>query len=196
MKKICVFCGSSKGINDAYWDKAIDLADVLVVNDIELVYGGANIGLMKAIADRVLELGGKVTGVMPGDMAQKEILHENMTETILVEDMQVRKKKMEELSDGFITMPGGFGTMDELFEMLSWNQLGLIHKPVAIYNVDHFYDALITWLDHAVEMKLIRPEHRANILVGDDPAQMLEEMRYYKGLVAEKWVDRLKEKGY
>lgn len=196
MKRICVFCGSSKGIKDIYWDMAEQLADALVKNDIELVYGGANIGLMKAIADRVLAQGGRVRGVMPKGLAQNEILHENMTETILVEDMQVRKKIMEEMSDGFITMPGGYGTMDELFEVLSLNQLGIIHKPVAIYNIDHFYDGLITWLDHAVEMKLIRPEHRANILVGNKPEEMIEQMHNYKGLVAEKWVDRLKEKGY
>jgi uncharacterized protein (TIGR00730 family) len=110
MNKICVFCGSSRGILEAYSQQAEMLAEVLVENGIELVYGGANIGLMKAIADRVLALGGRVTGVMPGYLAQKEILHEGMTETILVEDMQERKKIMEELSDGFITMPGGFGT--------------------------------------------------------------------------------------
>lgn len=196
MNKICVFCGSSRGIKDSYAEKAEMLAEVLVKRDIELVYGGANIGLMKSIADRVLLKGGKVTGVMPGDLAQKEILHENMTETILVEDMQVRKKTMEELSDGFITMPGGFGTIDELFEMLSLNQLGLIHKPVGIYNVDHFFDPLIEWLDHAVDMKFVRPEHRANILVDDDPDGLIEKMNNYQGLVAEKWVDRLKEKGY
>jgi len=143
MNKICVFCGSSKGIKEIYAQKAESLSDALVERGIELVYGGANIGLMKSIADRVLELGGKVAGVMPGNLAQKEILHENMTETILVDDMQERKKIMEEMSDGFITMPGGFGTMDELFEMLSLNQLGLIHKPVGIYNVGGFYDPLI-----------------------------------------------------
>jgi len=172
------------------------LADALVENNIELVYGGANVGLMKSIADRVLALGGKVTGVMPGNLAQKEILHESITEAILVEDMQERKKIMEELSDGFISMPGGFGTMDELFEMLSWNQLGLIHKPVGIYNIDHFYDPVVEWLDHAVDMKFVRPEHRSNILVDTDADALLEKMWNYRGLVAEKWVDRLKEKGY
>ena len=196
MKKICVFCGSSKGIKKAYAVMAERLADALVEKDIELVYGGANIGLMKSIADRVLALGGKVTGVMPGNLAQKEILHENMTETILVENMQERKKVMEELSDGFIGMPGGFGTMDELFEMLSWNQLGLIHKPVGIYNIDHFYDPVIEWFDHAVDMKFVRPEHRANILVDTDAGALLDKMGDYQGLVAEKWVDRLIEKGY
>ena len=172
------------------------LAEVLVENGIELVYGGANIGLMKSIADRVLALGGRVTGVMPGYLAQKEILHEGMTETILVEDMQERKKIMEELSDGFITMPGGFGTMDELFEMLSWNQLGLIHKPLGIFNIEHYFDALLAWLDHAVEMKFIRPEHRANILVSADPEALVKDMSEYTEQVAEKWVDSLKEKGY
>lgn len=196
MKKICVFCGSSKGIKDEYSRKAELLADVMLKMDMELVYGGANIGLMKVIADSMLEGDGKVTGVMPANLADKEILHENMTETIIVEDMQVRKKIMEELSDGFITMPGGFGTMDELFEMLSWNQLGLIHKPVGIYNIDGFYDPLIEWLEHGVEMKFIRPEHHANILVSDDPYKLIESMMDYQGLVAVKWVDRLKEKGY
>ncbi|MCD4724349.1 MAG: TIGR00730 family Rossman fold protein [Bacteroidales bacterium] len=196
MNKICVFCGSSRGILEAYSQQAEMLAEVLVENGIELVYGGANIGLMKSIADRVLALGGRVTGVMPGYLAQKEILHEGMTETILVEDMQERKKIMEELSDGFITMPGGFGTMDELFEMLSWNQLGLIHKPVGIFNIEHYFDALVAWLDHAVDMKFIRPEHRANILVNTDPEALVKDMSEYTELVAEKWVDSLKKKGY
>ncbi|MEN8224368.1 MAG: TIGR00730 family Rossman fold protein [Bacteroidota bacterium] len=196
MKKVCVFCGSSKGIKTVYAAKAEMLADVLAENNVELVYGGANIGLMKSIADRMLSLGGKVTGVMPSNLAQREILHEGMTHTIVTEDMQERKKVMEELSDGFIAMPGGFGTMDELFEALSWNQLGLIHKPVGIYNIDHFYDPLIAWLDHAVEMKFVRQEHHANIIVNDDPSHLLKDMMNYQGLVAEKWVDRLKEKGY
>ncbi|NQT77112.1 MAG: TIGR00730 family Rossman fold protein [Bacteroidetes bacterium] len=196
MNKICVFCGSSRGILEAYSQQAEMLAEVLVEQGIELVYGGANIGLMKAIADRVLALGGRVTGVMPGYLAQKEILHEGMTETILVEDMQERKKIMEELSDGFITMPGGFGTMDELFEMLSWNQLGLIHKPLGIFNIEHYFDALLAWLDHAVEMKFVRPEHRANILVSADPEALVKDMLEYTEQVAEKWVDSLKKKGY
>lgn len=196
MKRICIFCGSSKGIKDEYTRKAELLTTVMLNMEIELVYGGANIGLMKVIADGMLDGGGKVTGVMPANLADKEILHEGMTETIIVDDMQVRKKRMEELSDGFITMPGGFGTMDELFEMLSWNQLGLIHKPVGIYNIDGFYDPLIQWLDHGVEMKFIRPEHHANIRVSDDPLELIESMMNYEGLVAEKWVDRLKEKGY
>jgi uncharacterized protein (TIGR00730 family) len=196
MKSICVFCGSSRGFKEVYADQAEKLAEAMHAKNMELVYGGANIGLMKSIADRVLDLGGKVTGVMPGNLAQREILHERMTETILVEDMQERKKTMEGLSDGFITMPGGFGTIDELFEMLSWNQLGLIHKPVGIYNIDHYFDALIEWLDHAVEMKFVRPEHRANILVDSDPYILLEKMMGYEGQVAEKWVDRLKERGY
>ncbi len=196
MNKICVFCGSSRGIKDNYAFMAEKLAETMVENNIELVYGGANIGLMKSIADRVLALEGSVTGVMPGNLASKEILHESMTETILVEDMQERKRIMEELSDGFIAMPGGFGTMDELFEMLSLNQLGLIHKPVGIYNIDGFFDPLIAWLDHAVDMKFVRPEHRANILVDNDPQVLIDKMGNYQELVAEKWVEDLKEKGY
>jgi len=196
MKRVCVFCGSSRGIRDIYSQKAVELAEAMLIEGMELIYGGANIGLMKSIADRVLEGGGKVTGVMPGSLADREILHESVTETILVKDLQERKKVMDELSDGFIAMPGGFGTIDELFEVLSWNQLGIIHKPVGIYNVDHYYDHLVGWLDHGTEMMFIRPEHRANILVDDNPAELLRKMLNYQGLVAEKWVDRLKEKGY
>lgn len=196
MKRVCVFCGSSRGYRDIYSQKAAKLAEAMLIEGMELIYGGANIGLMKIIADRVLEGGGNVTGVMPGSLADREILHESVTETILVRDLQERKKVMDELSDGFIAMPGGFGTIDELFEVLSWNQLGIIHKPVGIYNVDHYYDHLIGWLDHGTDMKFIRPEHRANILVDDDPAELLRKMQNYQGLVAEKWVDRLKEKGY
>jgi len=196
MNRVCVFCGSSRGIRDIYSQKAVELAEAMLIEGMELIYGGANIGLMKSIADRVLEGGGKVTGVMPGSLAEREILHESVTETILVKDLQERKKVMDELSDGFIAMPGGFGTIDELFEVLSWNQLGIIHKPVGIYNVDHYYDHLVGWLDHGTEMMFIRPEHRANILVDDKPAELLRKMQNYQGLVAEKWVDRLKEKGY
>lgn len=196
MKKVCVFCGSSKGIKPVYAEKAALLADVLSDHNMDLVYGGANIGLMKIIADRMLIRGGSVTGIMPGSLASKEILHGSLTESILVTDMAERKKRMEALSDGFIAMPGGFGTMDELFEMLSWNQLGLIHKPVGIYNIDHFYDHLVAWLDHAVEMKFVRPEHHGNILIDDDPAALLDKMMGYSGVVAEKWVDRLREIGY
>ncbi len=172
------------------------LADILVTNRIGLVYGGANIGLMKVIADRMLLAGGEVIGVMPGKLAEKEILHAGLTETLVVKDMQERKRVMDELSDGFVTLPGGLGTMDELFEMLSWNQLGIIHKPVGILNIDNFYDHLIAWLDQAVEMRFIRPEHRANVLVNTDPSLLINAMMNYRGLIAEKWVDRLKEKGY
>jgi uncharacterized protein (TIGR00730 family) len=196
MKKICVFCGSSRGIRDIYAEQAAMLADILVTNRIGLVYGGANIGLMKVIADRMLLAGGEVIGVMPGKLAEKEILHAGLTETLVVKDMQERKRVMDELSDGFVTLPGGLGTMDELFEMLSWNQLGIIHKPVGILNIDNFYDHLIAWLDQAVEMRFIRPEHRANVLVNTDPSLLINAMMNYRGLIAEKWVDRLKEKGY
>ena len=177
MKSVCVFCGSSRGIKDIYSEKAVELADAMLNENMELVYGGANIGLMKIIADRMLDGNGIVKGVMPGDLAAREILHEQLTESIMVKDLQERKKVMDELSDGFITMPGGFGTIDELFEVLSWNQLGIIHKPVGIYNVDQYYDHLIAWLDHGVEEKFIRPEHRANIIADDDPIRLLEKMQ-------------------
>ena len=196
MNKICVFCGSSKGIKSIFSEKAELLADALAERGIELVYGGSNIGLMKSIADRVLERGGRVTGVMPGNLKERELLHEKMTETNLAKDMQERKKIMENLSDGFISMPGGFGTLDEMFEILSANQLGLIHKPQGIYNIDNFYDPLIAWLDHAVDMAFLRPEHRGNIIISDDPDILLDGMMNYQRVEAEDWVDNLKTRGY
>ena len=180
MNKICVFCGSSKGIKPEYAEQAELLATLMVRKNIELVYGGANIGLMKSIADKVLLEGGKVTGIMPGNLAQKEILHEHMTETILVEDMQVRKKKMEELSDGFIIMPGGFGTMDELFEALTLGQLAIEEKPVGILNINGFFEPMLKQLELMVREGFLHPENQSMLLVSNSVEGLFKKMEGYK----------------
>jgi uncharacterized protein (TIGR00730 family) len=143
MKRITVFCGSSSGTEEIYTTQATLLGETLAIRNIELVYGGAKVGLMGAVADGVLNQGGKVIGVLPNFLGAKEIAHPKLTELILVATMHERKTKMNDLCDGVIVLPGGFGTLDELFEMLTWAQLGLHKKPIAILNVDGYYDALI-----------------------------------------------------
>ena len=143
MKRITVFCGSSVGTDSIYKTQAKIVGEALAKNNIELVYGGAKIGLMGAVADGVLSKGGKVTGVLPNFLRSKEIAHEQLTNLILVDTMHERKTRMNELCDGVIALPGGFGTLEELFEMLTWAQLGLHKKPIGILNIDGFYDTLI-----------------------------------------------------
>ena len=196
LKNICVFCGSSKGFHEKYMNHAKELAMELVRQNLTLIYGGANIGLMKTMADTVLEQGGKVVGVMPSRLTDKEIAHTGLTELYIVETMAERKEIMAAKSDAFIALPGGIGTLDELFEALSWNQLGLMHKPVSILNTDGFYDDMIRFLDRAGTDKFIREEHLKNLIVDKSPESLIEKLKNYSYQVAEKWVDRLKEKGY
>ena len=190
---ICVFCGSSMGSGDKYKDSAKTLAEYLVKHQIRLVYGGANVGLMRILADTMLDGGGKVTGVMPEALVAKEVAHDNLTDMHIVKDMQERKALMAELSDAFIALPGAFGTLDELFEMLTWNQLGIIHKPIGILNVDHYYDAMISMLDHAVNEKFLRPEHRRILVIDEDAERLIAKLNEFKPVTAEKWIERLKE---
>lgn len=168
----------------------------MVKEGINLVYGGADIGLMKIIADTILEKGGNVIGVMPQALIDKEIAHKKLTEMHIVETMSERKELMAAKSDAFIALPGGIGTFDELFEVLSWNQLGLMQKPVSILNTDGFYDNLISFLKRAEEDKFLREEHLLNLIVEDSPAKLIRKLKDYNYLVAEKWVDRLREMGY
>ena len=195
IKTICVFCGSSMGNNGVYRRKAEDFGQMLVKNNINLVYGGSNIGLMHALADTVLELGGKVTGVMPRHLADKNLVHQHLTEMHIVGSMHERKALMAELSDGFVAFPGGFGTLDELFEILSWNQLGIIQKPCALLNIDGYYNHLLDFLNHCVNENFIRPEHHHNLIVETDENLLLEKMLAFVPLRVNKWIDRLKEMG-
>lgn len=196
MNRICIFCGSSKGMDTVYSQSTEELAKVLVARGLDLVYGGADIGLMKIAADKILELGGKVFGVMPRDLANREIEHKGITEMHIVESMAERKTKMAELSDAFIMLPGGVGTMDEFFEMMSWNQLGYMKKPLGIYNVNGFFDKLLDFIHHATKEKFLREEHRNSIVCEADPDVLIAKITNFTFQEPKEWVERLKKIGY
>ncbi|MFO7828420.1 MAG: TIGR00730 family Rossman fold protein [Bacteroidales bacterium] len=190
MKRITVFCGSSSGNNGNYKLQAALLGKTLAQKNIELVFGGAKVGLMGAIADSVLEHNGKVFGVLPGFLKSKEIAHDRLTELLIVESMHERKTKMHELSDGVIALPGGFGTMEELFEMLTWAQLGLHKKPIGILNIDGFYDPLINLLENMVEKGLLKQINRGMLIISDNIDTLLFEMENYIAPHVPKWIDQ------
>ena len=192
IKTICVFCGSSTGVNNVYKERTKQLAEFFLQEHIQLVYGGANIGLMGILADTMLQQYGKVIGVMPQHLVDKEVAHFGLTKMHIVADMQERKTLMASLSDAFITLPGAYGTFDEIFEMLTWNQLHIVTKPVGLLNINGFFNSLIDMLDHAVEEHFLRPEHRGILLVDDNEEQLLRKMNDYKPVTAEKWIERLK----
>jgi uncharacterized protein (TIGR00730 family) len=193
IKTICVFCGSGTGDNPVYVERAKQLAHIFLKNKIQLVYGGANVGLMRVLADVMLEGNGNVTGVMPENLVQKEVAHSNLTKMHIVKDMQERKATMAKLSDGFIALPGAYGTLDELFEMLTWNQLHIVEKPVGLLNINGFFNSLLEMLDKSVQEKFLRPEHRGILLAEEDEAVLLSRMNNYKPVEALKWIDHLKE---
>jgi len=193
IKTICVFCGSSTGEDLVYTERAERLARFFLINNIHLVYGGANVGLMRVLADTMLKGNGTVIGVMPKNLVHREVAHLDLTEMHVVDDMQQRKALMAELSDGFMTLPGAYGTFDELFEMLTWNQLHILEKPVGLLNIKGFFNPLLKMLDKAVEEKFLRPEHRGILLAEEDEAILLKRMNEYKPVTAEKWIERLKE---
>jgi len=181
-QNICVFTGSQGGTLPAYSESAQQLARDLVARGFGLVYGGGNVGLMNVIADAVLDLGGHVTGVIPDSLVSKEVAHRGLSDLRVVQSMHERKALMAELSNGFIAMPGGIGTMEEFFEVLSWAQLGLHEKPCGLLNVAGYYDPLIEFLDRAVAQEFIKPKHRAVLLVESEPAILLD--RFEKELAA------------
>jgi len=172
--KICVFTGSRHGARTDYADAAKQLGRVLAERSYGLVYGGGNVGLMTVIADAVLDLNGHVTGVIPDSLVSKEVAHQGLTDLRVVQSMHERKALMAELSDGFIAMPGGIGTMEEFFEVLSWAQLGIHEKPCGLLNVAGYYDPLIQFLDRAVADDFIKPKHRALLIVESEPAKLLD----------------------
>jgi uncharacterized protein (TIGR00730 family) len=173
-RRICVFTGSRHGARSEYAEAAKRLGRDLVARNYGLVYGGGNVGLMTVIADTVLEMNGHVTGVIPDSLVSKEVAHQGLTELRIVQSMHERKALMAELSDGFIAMPGGIGTMEEFFEVLSWAQLGIHEKPCGLLNVCGYYDPLIEFLDHAVSEDFIKPKHRALLVVESEPVQLLD----------------------
>ena len=193
IKTICVFCGSSTGENPVYAERAERLARFFLENNIHLVYGGANVGLMRILADTMISGKGFVTGVMPENLVHHEVAHHDLTEMHIVSDMQERKAMMAKLSDAFMTLPGAYGTFDELFEMLTWNQLHIIEKPVGLLNIQGYFDPLMKMLDQAVEQKFLRPEHRGILIAEENEAVLLNRMNEYKPVQAKKWIERLKQ---
>lgn len=190
MKKICVYCGSSNGKNPAYKDVARQLGLEFAKRKLSLVYGGAGIGLMGAIADAVLEQGGEVIGVIPQVLVDKEVAHKRLTELKIVDSMHARKALMADLADGFIALPGGLGTLEELFEILTWAQLGLHQKPCALFNVEHYYDALIAFLNNTVEEQFVKNSHRSMLLVGDSPSAIIDQLMSYQAPVTDRWLGK------
>ncbi len=189
MKRVCVYCGSNRGSREAYADAAVSLAEVLVNHDIELVYGGASAGIMGVIADAVLERGGRVHGVLPRTLMHKELAHKSLTELHIVNGMHERKSMMAALSDGFIALPGGFGTLEELIEVITWGQLKFHDKPCGLLNVDGYFDALLAFLDHAQREGFLREESRAMLIAESDPVPLIRRFERYTAPVVEKWID-------
>ncbi|MDR6405989.1 MULTISPECIES: TIGR00730 family Rossman fold protein [Chryseobacterium] len=190
MKSITVFCGSSFGSDTVFEERATLLGQTLAKQNIQLVYGGSNTGLMKAVADGALNAGGKVTGVLPHFLQSKEIAHKNLTELILVETMHERKTKMNELCDGVIVLPGGYGTLEEFFEMITWAQLGLHKKPIGILNIDGFYDDLIKLVQTMVDKGFLKQINRDMLLMSDNIDELLEKMRNYQAPTVGKWISK------
>ena len=190
MQRVCVFLGSSPGKDAAYKQAAIDLAEALVEKKLTLVYGGSDIGLMGILADAVLDCGGQVVGVIPEWFVSREVSHDNLTQIHIVQSMHERKAKMAGLSDGFIAMPGGLGTFEELFEVWTWAQLGFHDKPCGLLNVAGYYDSLLDFLDRAVEQGFVRSEHRHMMAVEARPGILLQRLMHYQSEQVDKWIDR------
>jgi uncharacterized protein (TIGR00730 family) len=172
-RRICVFTGSRDGSHPRYAEAARRLGRELVERNYGLVYGGGNVGLMKIIADTVLDLGGHVTGVIPDSLVSKEVAHRGLSDLRIVQSMHERKAMMAALSDGFIALPGGIGTMEEFFEVLSWAQLGIHRKPCGLMNTGGYYNRLIEFLDHAVEHDFLKPKHRSLLILANEPPEIL-----------------------
>jgi len=190
MKRVCVFCGSSPGANPRYTAAAQGLGMLLAQRRITLVYGGGNVGLMGVLADTVLAHDGEVIGVIPQALMDLEVGHTGLTDLRIVGSMHERKALMADLSDGFIALPGGIGTLEELCEILTWAQLGMHAKPCGLVNVDGYFDHLIAFLDHSVRERFFRPEHRAMVLLETNPQTMLDRFERYRPPQLAKWIDR------
>lgn len=194
MKSICVYCGSNAGNKPAYTERAIALGDRIAKEGLQLVYGGGNVGLMGIVADAVLAAGGEVIGVIPEQLVGWEVAHKGVTRLEVVANMHERKKRMFDLADGFVALPGGFGTLDEMFEMLTWRQLGIGNKPCAFLDVEGFYTPLMGMIDRMVEERFLHPDQRNDLWHGDDIDAMIGWMRAYSPAHADKWMDEKRRK--
>lgn len=186
--KICVYCGSSAGKSPAYSLAAAHLAKTMCKRGIGLVYGGAAVGVMGALANAVLDAGGEAIGVIPRSLAIKEVAHENLTQMHVVSSMHERKALMAELADGFIALPGGWGTLEEIFEILTWAQLGFHEKPCGLLNIEGYYDGLIGFLDNAIEQQFVREVCRPMLMTAHDPADLLDQFAGYRAPRVRKWM--------
>ncbi len=189
LKAVCVFCGSSFGARPAYREAAQAMGRAIAQKGIQLVYGGGNVGLMGVVADAALAAGGRVIGVIPEFLVQKELAHKGLTELHIVQSMHERKAMMAMLSEGFIALPGGFGTFEEFCEILTWSQLKLHNKPHGLLNVEGYYDPLIRQFNQALSEQFISPAHRAMVLEETDPLRLLERMAEYEAPPMKKWID-------
>ncbi len=190
MRRLCVFCGSKKGDRPEYAESARRLGQLLAERKLELVFGGGHIGLMGVLADAVLDAGGTAIGVIPQALVDKELAHSGLTRLHVVATMHERKAVMADLSDCFIALPGGFGTADELFEILTWAQLGLHSKPIGLLNTAGFFDSLCAWLDRTVREGFLKPKHRGMLLEADNPEQLLDRLLQYQTIeTLPKWID-------
>ena len=192
MKTICIFCGSSMGSDPIYREKAEELADYLIAHDLTLVYGGADVGLMKILADRMLAHNKTVIGVMPTHLIEKEVAHKGLTEMIEVESMAIRKDKMIEISDAFIALPGGFGTLDEVAEVLVLDQLRIIEKPMGLLNTKNYFDHLVQYFKLGVDEGFIRQEHLDNLMVDTDVEALFKQLDQYQVVEMGKWLEDIK----
>jgi hypothetical protein len=190
VKRVLVFCGSSPGRRPEYVEAAAELGSLLAARELELVYGGASVGLMGAVADAVLAGGGKAIGVIPNRLVQAEVAHAGLTDLRIVETMHERKALMADLSDAVIALPGGTGTLDELFELFTWSQLGLHRMPLGVLNVVNYWDPLLAFLEHAVSERFLRAEHLETLIVSREPAALLDELATSKPRTLDKWLDR------
>lgn len=190
MKAVCVYCGSSNGVKPVYLETAKAFGRALAADGLSLVYGGGRVGLMGAIADEVLLQGGRAIGVIPELLMSKEVGHTGLTELHVVADMHERKKKMADLSDAFVSMPGGVGTFEELFEVYTWAQLGYHQKPVALLNVDGYYDPLIAMLKHTVDEGFMRAPFFDMLQIAAEPLAMIAKLRHYAPPVADRWPEK------
>ena len=188
--RLCVFCGSSTGLDPAFASAARTLATELAARGIDVVYGGGNVGLMGIVADAALAAGGRVIGVIPHALVTRELAHQGLSEIHVVDSMHERKALMSSLSDGFIALPGGFGTLEEFCEAVTWTQLGVHAKPCGLLNVAGFYDGLLAFLEHALDEEFLRPTHREIVVSDADPIRLIDRVIAWQPPLIAKWIEK------
>ncbi len=189
--QLCIFCGSSIGLNPAFVESTRQLGATLAARGIDIVYGGGNVGLMGVVADAVLEAGGRVTGVIPHALVARELAHQGVTTLHVVNSMHERKALMAELADGFIALPGGFGTLEEFAEAVTWTQLGVQTKPCGLLNVAGFYDGLLAFFEHAMHEQFLRPTHRDIVVADTDPVALLDRLSTWRPPAVTQWISKI-----